>query len=161
MARRYSYDCVLTREDDGYVASFPQLPGCFTDGDTREEAIANASEALQAFMAGYAEGGQEPPAYERAAEVVTVSVEVTDEDLDEMRYMTQSAAADALGVSPSRVSALIGSGRLEARWFDGARKVSVASVNAYASSPRRGGRPPSGDARRSDRQAAHGASAAM
>lgn len=41
MSQRYSYDCVITREADGYVASFPQLPGCFTDGDTREEADAS------------------------------------------------------------------------------------------------------------------------
>lgn len=141
MSKRYSYDCVITREEDGYVASFPQLPGCFTDGGTRDEAIANAADALRAYVADYAEGKEKAPAYERVAEVVNVSVELTEEDLDEMRYMTQAQAADALGVSASRVTALIKSGQLEAKWFDGRREVSIDSVNAYAKSPRRGGRP--------------------
>ena len=33
----FTYDCVLIKEDDGYCASFPQIPGAFADGDTREE----------------------------------------------------------------------------------------------------------------------------
>ena len=51
MRQRFTYDCVLIKEDDGYCASFPQLPGAFADGDTREEAIAHATEALMAFLA--------------------------------------------------------------------------------------------------------------
>lgn len=39
MRQRFTYDCVLIKEDDGYCASFPQIPGTFADGDTREEAI--------------------------------------------------------------------------------------------------------------------------
>ena len=51
MKQRFTYDCVLIKEDDGYCASFPQIPGAFADGDTREEAIAHATEALMAFLA--------------------------------------------------------------------------------------------------------------
>ena len=51
MRQRFTYDCVLIKEDDGYCASFPQIPGAFADGDTREEAIAHATEALIAFLA--------------------------------------------------------------------------------------------------------------
>ena len=51
MKQRFTYDCVLIKEDDGYCASFPQVPGAFADGDTREEAIAHAGEALMAFLA--------------------------------------------------------------------------------------------------------------
>ena len=36
MRQRFTYDCVLIKEDDGYCASFPQIPGAFADGDTRE-----------------------------------------------------------------------------------------------------------------------------
>ena len=49
MRQRFTYDCVLIKEDDGYCASFPQISGAFADGDTREEAIAHATEALMAF----------------------------------------------------------------------------------------------------------------
>ena len=50
MRQRFTYDCVLIKEDDGYCASFPQIPGAFADGDTREEAIVHAAEALMAFL---------------------------------------------------------------------------------------------------------------
>lgn len=35
----YTYGCVLTHEDDGWIAVFPQLGEYATDGDTREEAL--------------------------------------------------------------------------------------------------------------------------
>ena len=31
MRQRFTYDCVLIKEDDGYCASFPQIPGAFAD----------------------------------------------------------------------------------------------------------------------------------
>lgn len=37
-------------EDGGYVAHCPALPGCYSQGDTREEAIANAREAIEAYV---------------------------------------------------------------------------------------------------------------
>lgn len=37
-------------EDGGYVASFPDLPGCFTCADTQEKAIANAKDAKRAWI---------------------------------------------------------------------------------------------------------------
>lgn len=50
-------------------------------------------------------------------------------------------AAEVLGVTLSRISALIESGRLESKTFDGRRMVSIASVEKYAASPRCTGRP--------------------
>lgn len=60
MRQRFTYDCVLIKEDDGYCASFPQIPGAFADGDTREEAIAHATEALIAFLADDLNNGLTP-----------------------------------------------------------------------------------------------------
>lgn len=41
------YTVVLQREPDaGYVVTVPTLPGCVTQGDTRDEALANAREAI-------------------------------------------------------------------------------------------------------------------
>lgn len=37
-------------EDGGYVASFPDLPGCITCVDTKEKAIANAKDAKRAWI---------------------------------------------------------------------------------------------------------------
>ena len=141
MERRYTYDCIIVKEDGGYVASFPQVPEAYAEGDTREEALANAADVLRLSLVGRIEEDGLIPTYERSAEVLAVSVGVDDEYIDETHYMTQSQAAEMLGVSLSRVAALIASGTLEARRFDGKREVSIASVNDYASAPRRAGRP--------------------
>ena len=42
---------LLYRGEDGYwVAECPSLPGCVTQGETREEAIANTKEAIQGYV---------------------------------------------------------------------------------------------------------------
>jgi predicted RNase H-like HicB family nuclease len=38
-------------EDRHYVAECPSLPGCISQGKTREEAIANIREAIQGYIA--------------------------------------------------------------------------------------------------------------
>jgi predicted RNase H-like HicB family nuclease len=35
---------------DGYTATCPALPGCISEGDTREEAIKNVREAIRLFL---------------------------------------------------------------------------------------------------------------
>ncbi|MBZ5632504.1 MAG: type II toxin-antitoxin system HicB family antitoxin [Acidobacteriia bacterium] len=45
------YTVVLQRESDGgYVASVPVLPGCVSQGDTREEALQNIREAIELYV---------------------------------------------------------------------------------------------------------------
>ena len=46
--RRYSV--ILTPEEDGYVVTVPVLPGCVTEGDTLEEALENAREAVGLYI---------------------------------------------------------------------------------------------------------------
>lgn len=42
--------------DDGYcVAECPSLPGCISQGKTKEEAIANIREAIQGYVAALEE----------------------------------------------------------------------------------------------------------
>jgi predicted RNase H-like HicB family nuclease len=43
----------LVHKDEGtsYGVSFPDLPGCISAGDTFEEAVANAAEAIAAHLA--------------------------------------------------------------------------------------------------------------
>ncbi len=40
------YTAVFHKENDTYWIEFPDLPGCFSDGDTVEQAMSNAKEAL-------------------------------------------------------------------------------------------------------------------
>ena len=44
------YQAKLHEEDGGCWAEFPDLPGCFTQGDSREEALENAREALSLWL---------------------------------------------------------------------------------------------------------------
>jgi len=37
-------------EDGGYVAHCPALPGCYSQGDTRDEALQNIREAIEAYI---------------------------------------------------------------------------------------------------------------
>jgi len=37
-------------EDGGYTALVPSLPGCISEGDTKEEAIKNIQEAIELYL---------------------------------------------------------------------------------------------------------------
>ncbi len=44
--------------EDGYwVAEYPSLPGCISQGRTREEAVINIKEAIQAYTEALKEDG--------------------------------------------------------------------------------------------------------
>lgn len=52
----------LTKEEGGgYLAEFPDLPGCIADGETVEEALHQAEDALKAWLASAKEFGDEIP----------------------------------------------------------------------------------------------------
>lgn len=53
----YKMEIVPDIEEGGYVVSFPDLPGCFTIGDTGEEAIKNAEDAKYARLEAAMEDG--------------------------------------------------------------------------------------------------------
>lgn len=139
MRQRFTYDCVLIKEDDGYCASFPQIPGAFADGDTREEAIAHATEALMAFLADDLNNGLTPAGYERSAEVVALSVEIDHEDAREAACRTFKDAALDLKVSAPRITALVKAGKLVVELVDGRRMITIDSIERYAAqkTPRR------------------------
>jgi predicted RNase H-like HicB family nuclease len=45
------YTVILEREEDGgYVAIVPALPGCVSQGDTRDEAVRNIREAADLYI---------------------------------------------------------------------------------------------------------------
>jgi predicted RNase H-like HicB family nuclease len=59
--------------DDGHwVAECPSLPGCISQGTSREEAIANIKEAIRGYMAALQEDGLAIPAERFDAMLVAV-----------------------------------------------------------------------------------------
>ena len=45
------YKIALLKTDEGYSVSVPGLPGCWSQGATEEEALANIQDAIQAYLA--------------------------------------------------------------------------------------------------------------
>jgi predicted RNase H-like HicB family nuclease len=53
---------VITHGQDGYwVAECPSLPGCISQGKTREEAVANIKEAIEGYVVSLKEDGLPVP----------------------------------------------------------------------------------------------------
>lgn len=55
------YPAKLAPEDGGFVVTFRDIPEAITQGDTREEAIAMAADALATAMEFYFEDGKQVP----------------------------------------------------------------------------------------------------
>ncbi|HYV58125.1 MAG TPA: type II toxin-antitoxin system HicB family antitoxin [Candidatus Nitrosopolaris sp.] len=45
------YKIALLQTDEGYSVSVPGLPGCWSQGSTEQEAIANIQDAIQEYLA--------------------------------------------------------------------------------------------------------------
>ena len=60
-------------EEGGYWAEVPALPGCYSQGETVEEALKNVREAIEAHLQALREEGQEIPG---EGEVLLARVEV-------------------------------------------------------------------------------------
>lgn len=50
MNKTYYYPAIFTNEDIGFSVRFPDLPGCFTEGDTIEEAYRMAASAIGLYV---------------------------------------------------------------------------------------------------------------
>jgi antitoxin HicB len=62
--KHYTYTIEIHPADTGetgYWVSVPALPGCFTQGDTYEEALVNAEEAIIGHLEALAKAGQSIP----------------------------------------------------------------------------------------------------
>ncbi len=56
------FDVILEeQEEGGYVASVPDLPGVWTQGDTREEAVAMVKDAITGYLETIKELGRPLP----------------------------------------------------------------------------------------------------
>lgn len=65
----YEVDIRPLAQDDGggFIAVVPELPGCFSDGETPEEALRNAYDAISCWMEAAEEMGRAVPEPRRAA----------------------------------------------------------------------------------------------
>ncbi|MBF0548186.1 MAG: type II toxin-antitoxin system HicB family antitoxin [Candidatus Riflebacteria bacterium] len=49
--KKYRFPIIVEHDDDGYYAYVPTLQGCYTQGDTYEEAMKNIREAIKGHVA--------------------------------------------------------------------------------------------------------------
>jgi predicted RNase H-like HicB family nuclease len=45
------YKIIINKTDEGYSVSCPGLPGCWSQGDTEEEALDNIKIAIEEYLA--------------------------------------------------------------------------------------------------------------
>jgi antitoxin HicB len=96
-ARQLSKD-----EGGGYLVEYPDIPGCMSDGETVEEAIANGREALRDCIEVFRETGRPIP------KPAPVEAAQWRQRLPRTLYTKLTAHAEAEGVSiNSMVTAII------------------------------------------------------
>ncbi|MFA0759156.1 MAG: hypothetical protein KEFWMYNX_002307 [Candidatus Fervidibacter sp.] len=70
-----TYHVLLIDGEGGWItAEVPALPGCISQGRTREEALQNVREAIMAYLESLRERGKPIPEDVPILEVVTVTV---------------------------------------------------------------------------------------
>jgi antitoxin HicB len=76
MAKTYRYTILLDKDPDegGYVVTVPDLPGCVTQGDTLDEAIAMAKEAISLYIETLIARGKPIPQGHEYHQGITVDV---------------------------------------------------------------------------------------
>lgn len=50
MAKKYYKVIFEPQEEGGYTATVPSLPGCISEGDSYDEALANIKEAIMLYL---------------------------------------------------------------------------------------------------------------
>ena len=96
-----------TAEDKSYLAEFPDLPGCLTEGATLEEAKQNAKEALTGYLSSVFERNLKipDPSVLKGKNIYgiepepEVTVPILLRKLRETRKLTQGDIAKVLGIS--------------------------------------------------------------
>lgn len=63
-------------EEGGYNLSVPALPGCHTQGETYEEAVAMARECIEGFLESLAKDGRPIPREPEPHRLITIGVQV-------------------------------------------------------------------------------------
>ena len=53
------YTIVIHRTEEGISVSVPALPGCWSEGDSEEEAVENIQDAIREYLAAVAEMNRE------------------------------------------------------------------------------------------------------
>ena len=67
MAIEYKFAVVIEKDEDGYVAFCPELQGCYSQGDTYDEALANIADAIRLHIEDILASGETVPQAEQVS----------------------------------------------------------------------------------------------
>ena len=70
----YQFTVVIEADEDQFHAYVPSLPGCHSFGSTVDEARANIAEAIEVYLEGLLEDGEEIPLEREPIYVTHLSV---------------------------------------------------------------------------------------
>jgi len=73
---RYTVVLVPDRRDGGFVAYVPSIPGCVTQGEFVEDALAMARDAATALAGEMVESGEEVPGEPERTIVASIDADV-------------------------------------------------------------------------------------
>lgn len=59
--KTYRFSVVVEKDKEGYFAFCPELQGCYTQGDTYEEALENIKDAIRLHVKDRIEDGEDIP----------------------------------------------------------------------------------------------------
>ena len=66
------YAVIIEPDGDAFSVRFPDLPGCFSCGDTYDEAVENAKVALEEYLATLRDFGEPIPKPKSRAATISV-----------------------------------------------------------------------------------------
>ncbi|MBI3976739.1 MAG: type II toxin-antitoxin system HicB family antitoxin [Chloroflexi bacterium] len=72
--RRYTIILHPDHEEGGYTVTVPALPGCVTEGDSIEEAIAMARDAIAGYISSLEKHGEPVPEEQERPQMITIDV---------------------------------------------------------------------------------------
>lgn len=58
---KYRMSVIVEKDQDGYFVFCPELQGCYTQGDTYEEAMENIKDAIRLHIEDRLESGEDIP----------------------------------------------------------------------------------------------------
>lgn len=140
---KYIYRVILTPEEDGigYSAEVPDLPGCYTFGDTGEEAIIMAADAAKTYVASLLKHGDPVPKPTITDAAMLVYFEVDESYVVDGEVVSAAEASRMLGVSAGRVTHMLDSGVLNGYRKGRRTYITLDSVNARLADTPKSGRP--------------------
>ena len=65
------YPAICHYEDEGFWSEFPDLEGCFSQGNTEQEIIANSKESLEGYVISLLEAGNTLPKARSIKDITT------------------------------------------------------------------------------------------